>query len=89
VIWNFDVDTQETYDRAKHRFNLAQSLTKNQAKRQSGLDRQIGINRPTAALAGDRRTPRRDGSRVNHTVRLPVEPGQRHNRASSSPGILP
>ena len=60
VIRNSDIHVEELPDRSERSLDLAQSEAEHQPQRQSGLDRQIGINRLTTAFSGGRRTPSGD-----------------------------
>ena len=60
MIRNSDVDAEKMRDRSKRSLDLAQPEAKNQPQRQSGLYREIGINRLTPAPTGCRRMPRGD-----------------------------
>jgi hypothetical protein len=57
VIRNSDVNVEKLSDRSRRSLDLAQSRSKNEARCQTGLDRQIGINWLTTALSGGRRVP--------------------------------
>jgi hypothetical protein len=71
VIWDSEVDAKQVEDRSHRARGFAKRLMKNQAQRQPGLYRHVGIDGPTATLTAPRRMPAASASSVTHNVRLP------------------
>src|SRR6516162_6603666 len=58
---HLDIDAEQADDRPQRALGLAKRLMEDQAKRQSGLDRDVGIDRLAAAFSGRRSMPCRHG----------------------------